>query len=299
MKVFRIINKNIKDSFKSIFRNMSLSFAAIICTTITLLLVGISIILNANIDNFTKDIEKDLTIVVFMKRDATNEQVEELRTKLSSTENISTILYESKEDIKNQMMLESDVFTTIMSNWTEETNPLQNQFTLKVDDVKYINKSAKTIESYDYVDSVQYGEGTVEKLVSIFDVIEKCGLVMVIALVIVTIFLIGNTIKLTIYSRKTEIEIMRLVGTSNAVIKLPFIIEGFLLGLIGSILPIIISIYGYVFLYNKLDGILFTNLISLIEPFEIILYIALFILILGCIIGMLSSYRAVRKYLKI
>lgn len=111
--------------------------------------------------------------------------------------------------------------------------------------------------------------------------------------------MIGNTIKLTIFSRRNEIEIMRLVGASNISIRLPFLFEGFFLGILGSIIPIVITIYGYVLLYDHFDGYIYTQILKLVEPFNFILYVSIFLLVLGAVIGMFGSYRAVRKYLKI
>ena len=139
----------------------------------------------------------------------------------------------------------------------------------------------------------------VENIVGVFDMISKGTIAIVIALILVTAFLISNTIKLTIFSRKNEIEIMRLVGASNTTIKLPFIFEGFILGAIGSVIPIIATIYGYNILYDKLDGHIFSNIITLVHPFNFVFYVALILLVVGCIVGMFGSYRAVRKHLKI
>ena len=139
----------------------------------------------------------------------------------------------------------------------------------------------------------------VESLVDIFDIVKKVTYVAVIALIFVTAFLISNTIKITIYSRKNEIDIMRLVGTSNAVIKLPFLFEGFFLGLIGSIIPVICTIYGYVFFYEKMGGVMFTDIISLISPYNFVFKVSAVLVLLGAVVGMYGSYKAVRKYLKI
>ena len=116
---------------------------------------------------------------------------------------------------------------------------------------------------------------------------------MVVALVCVTAFLIANTIKLTIFSRKTEIEIMRLVGASNTAIKLPFVFEGFILGVLGSLIPVALSIYGYTILYSQTGGYVFTKIITLV------LYVSLILLGIGSVVGMLGSWWAVRKHLKI
>lgn len=299
MKPFRILSRSISDGLKSVFRNFSLSMASILCTTITLILVAIAIIISANVNSFTKDLEKDLTIVVFMDREATDEDANNLQMQLENMPNIDTVEYESKEVVKAEMMKESDTFNAIMGSWDEQTNPLQNEFILKVKNVEDLNKTAKAVEKLEKVNSVQYGEGMVEKMVSLFGIIQKSTIAIVIALVLVTAFLISNTIKITIFSRRNEIEIMRLVGTSNLVIRLPFLFEGFFLGIIGSILPILITIYGYMFAYDKLGGFFFSNIIKMIKPTNFVFYVAIILLIIGAVVGMIGSYRSVRKHLKI
>ena len=122
---------------------------------------------------------------------------------------------------------------------------------------------------------------------------------MVIALILVTVFLIINTIKLTIFSRKREISIMRLVGASNFTIKTPFIIEGMVLGIFGSIIPILTVCFGYVALYNYFDGYLYSRMITLIEPEPFIYMVSGIVLVIGIIVGMIGSASAVRKYLKV
>ena len=149
------------------------------------------------------------------------------------------------------------------------------------------------------VDTVKYGEGMVERLVNAFSSIEKVAYGVVIALVVVTIFLIINTIKLTIFSRKREIGIMRLVGASNFAIKVPFIIEGMILGFFGAIIPVVLITYGYLAFYNHFDGHLFTQLIELIQPEPFIYQASLIVIIIGIIVGMIGSAGAVRKYLKV
>ena len=136
-------------------------------------------------------------------------------------------------------------------------------------------------------------------LVSIFDIVKKISIGMVIALILVTAFLIANTIKITIFSRKREIEIMRLVGASNINIKIPFVFEGLILGILGAVLPIVITTYGYVALYDKFQGQLISPFIKLIEPSPFIYGVSGILLVIGILVGMFGSWRAVRKYLKI
>lgn len=299
MKAIRIFTRNIRDSFKSVFRNFSLSLASISCITITLIVVAIAIILSQNVNNFTELVEGDVTIVTFLKRDITEEQTETIDKQINNLPYIESIEYKSKMELTKEMMGSSEVFESVMKNWDEDSTPIQATFQVKVKDINEIKYVAEEIEKMDGVDLVKYGEGMVEQLVSLFDIVRKISIGMVIALIIVTAFLITNTIKITIFSRKREIEIMRLVGASNINIKIPFIFEGLFLGIIGSIIPILLSMFGYVKLYQKFDGQLFSPFIKLITPEPFIYLISLVLLAIGIAVGMFGSYTAVRKHLKI
>jgi len=295
--MFRIFGRSVRDSFKSVFRNFSLSIASITCTTITLILVAVSLVVSHNINNITKNLENELSIIVYLEKDTTLEQVDILKNQISSLDNVNNVEYKSKDEWKIEMQSYSETLDTTLSYIG--TNPLLDSFVVSVNDVNAFSQTADKIRSFDKVESADYGAGMVDQLVSIFDIVEKSTLILVIALILVTAFLISNTIKLTIFSRRNEIEIMRLVGTSNIAIKLPFLFEGFILGLLGSIIPIIITIYGYIIAYDKLEGYLFSHMIELVKPFNFVFYIALILIIIGSIVGMFASFRAVKKYLKI
>lgn len=299
MKPIRIFKRSIRDSIKSIFRNISLSAASISCTVITLLLVALAILASYNVTSMTEKIEKDLTMIVFVDNKATNTEINNVKKALESISNIETITYRSKDEIKTTMSSENESFKKIMDNWSDDENPLQSTYILKVKDVRKIKETASTIKNIDNVTLVKYGETMVDRMISIFDMIKKVCFVLVVALILVTAFLISNTIKITIFSRRNEINIMRLVGTSNFVIKLPFLFEGFLLGAIGSLIPILITIFGYTYFYEAMGGVIFSNLIELVKPSNIIYSTSLVLLLVGSIVGMFGSLKAVRKYLKI
>lgn len=299
MKPIRILGRSLSSAFRSVVRNFSLSLASISCIIITLIIVSFAILLSFNVNNFTKDIESDLTIVMFATKNATDEEIQSLRKEIDAVPNIREIVYKSKDEIKSEMQSQNEAFKKIMDEWKEGENPLQASFIITVDNIDNMGETAKTLKNLQHVDMVKYGEGTVEELVSIFNIVKRVMIVAVIALIFVTAFLISNTIKITIYSRKNEIDIMRLVGTSNAVIRLPFIFEGLFLGLIGSIIPILVTIYGYVFFYDKMGGVMFTNIISLIKPYNFVFQVSGALILIGAIVGMFGSYKSVRKYLKI
>ena len=299
MKPFRMLGRSIRDAFKSVFRNFSLSLASISCISITLIIVALSILLSLNINNFSKVIKEDVTIVVFVNRDVEENEIGILKAKIEQIDNISELVYKSKKELKEEMEEVSTELAATMADWNEDENPLKDTFQIKVKDIEKIDETVKTIENMEGINAVNYGKKMVENFLNVFRGIEKGTLIAVIALIVVTVFLIVNTIKLTIFSRKREISIMRLVGASNFTIKMPFVIEGMVLGLIGSIVPILIVIYGYFAFYKYFKGELFSPLIRLIQPEPFIYVVSLIVLVIGIIVGMFGSYRAVRKYLKV
>ena len=301
MKALRIFSRSIRDSIKSVFRNFSLSLASISCITITLIVVAVSIVLSYSVEKFTKLIEKDVTIVAFIDNDKTEEEIKGIEKEILALDNItpSNVKFRDKMDISNEMMESSEVFKGIMQDWTKEESPIQNTYQIKVDDIDHIGNTAKELEKISGITSVKYGAGMVEQMVNIFDTVRKICIVIVVALIVVTAFLIANTIKITIFSRKKEIEIMRLVGASNTNIKIPFIMEGLFLGILGSILPVVVTILGYTKIYEHFNGRLFVSFITLEKPYPLVLYISGILVVIAMIVGMFGSWRAVRKYLKI
>lgn len=297
MRAFRIFFRSIRDALKSVVRNFSLSFASIMCTTITLILVAVAVVAAANVNNATKLIEDELTIVTYLKKDVTEEQIDNIKSEISSYKNVEEVTFKSKDEWKLEMSEYDDSFKTVLDYLDE--NPLIDSFVLKVNDVKKLSETSEYIKAINGVDTVKYGEGMVEQVISVFDIVQKIVVVVVIALVVVTSFLISNTIKLTIFSRRNEIEIMRLVGASNITIKLPFLFEGFIIGLIGSIIPVCITIYGYVILYSRMHGKLLSNMIMLIKPYPFVFWVSLIVIAIGALVGMYGSIKAVRKYLKV
>ena len=300
MKLFRSINRYFRDAVKSVFRNFSLSLASISCITITLIVVALSIVLSYNVEKMTEHVSNNISIVLFLNGDCDDDSINVIKKQLQGIDNVNDIKFKSKEDYADEIKEMDDRFSVIVDNWDDDSIPLLDSYEVTVKDIEQIDDTASTIKKIDGVSSVNYGEEYIQSVVVIFDIIEKVCIGGVIALVLVTAFLISNTIKLAIFSRKTEIEIMRLVGASNISIKVPFLIEGSFIGFFGAIIPIILMSYGYNSLYNFLDGKLFTSSLGeLVAPYPFIFWSSGLLLLIGLLVGMFGSYKAVKKYLKI
>jgi len=276
--------------------------ASITCTMITLVLVAVGILLSYNIRSIAENIENELTMVIFLERDIEEEAIGKFESGLKNIDNVDTVTFKSKTEAREDCIAAGGDMAMMCEIYGEEA--LQDSFIITVFKADDMNETATTIRNMDYVHELTYGERTVSELIKIFRVTQNATIVLVVALVLVSMFLIGNTIKITIFSRKHEIEIMRLVGTGNTTIKIPFFFEGLFLGVIGSIIPILITIFGYDLAYtsftnNAAQASNLLSVIRLVEPSNVIYITSLALLVIGGVVGMIGSVRAVRKFLKI
>ena len=304
MKVFRILARSLRDSVKSIFRNFSFSVGAVFCIFITLTIVALAMVVRENVNGFTEKLVNDVTMVVFLDEDVTLERFQAVGKEIRQIDNVgqdkNDVIGKDKVTLREELMKSSDTYKDILEKYTtRDTIPLKDTYTIKVEDISKMDVTAKALEKIDGVNSVKYGEGMVARIINVVDVIRKILTAIVIGSIIVSASLITSTIKLTIDSRQREIDIMRLVGASNTNIKIPFMLEGLFLGILGSIIPILITTYGYSSLYDYFDGKLFGDFVTLVKPNPFIFNISGMLLLIGMIVGMFGSWRAVRKHLKI
>jgi cell division transport system permease protein len=253
--------------------------------------------MSSNVNHFTQAMENELTIVTYLKSDVDETKKNEIEDKIRSMSSFESLEFKSKDTWKEEIKNSLGELDSIIENMDE--NPLYDSILVKVKNVSDLKATTNAINEIDGVESATYGKDSVDQMIGIFKIIEQASIVIVVALILVTAFLISNTIRLTIYSRRNEIEIMRLVGTSNTAIKLPFEFEGLFLGVLGSIIPILITIYAYIIGYDYFDGYIFSHMIQLVSPGALLLNVSLILVIIGGLVGMLGSWHAVRKYLKI
>jgi len=208
---------------------------------------------------------------------------------------VEAVVYSSKE---SELDILIDKYGDDFSLY-EQNNPLHNAFYVKAKDPHQTAIVAKKIEQLDYIDSVEYGEGKFEKLFNLINVGRNVGLVLIVGLLFTAMFLISNTIRITIVARRDEIEIMRLVGATNSFIRIPFVLEGMFLGLIGALIPIGIISVLYYNIYQALEERLKGEIMQLVEVSTLLTNINILLVILGMFIGIWGSFMSVRKFLKI
>jgi len=294
----RSLKRHLREGIKNVFRNGWMSVASIAAVTVTLILVGVFLAVMLNLNQMADNIEEDVEISVHIDRTAEETQIRELGEHLEEIDQVDTVIFSSKDDelekLINSMGEEGQAWELF-----EQDNPLNHAFTVRAKNPDDTVPVATEIESLDYVDDVIYGKDVVERLFEFNKYARTIGLVLIIGLVFTAIFLISNTIKLTIMARSKEIGIMKLVGATNGFIRWPFFIEGMLLGIFGSLLPIILILVGYYYVDTKLSSQITFNFVELLPFNPFAWQLSLLIVSIGVFIGVWGSVMSVRKFLKV
>ncbi|GIN70794.1 cell division protein FtsX [Bacillus sp. J14TS2] len=296
MKI-RTIGRHLRESFKSLRRNGWMTFASISAVTVTLLLVGVFLVIMMNMNKFATDIENDVEIRVHIDLTANKDEQKELGENIEEISEIESVVFSSKEDELNHLI------QTMGKEWSligDDENPLHDVYIVKTKQPDETPVVAQKIRALDFVYSAEFGEKKVENLFSLLRTSRNVGAVLVVGLLFTAMFLISNTIKITIFARRREIEIMKLVGATNWFIRWPFIFEGIWLGILGSVIPIGIVAtaynYGYDFLSQRIPDDYF---MSPLEYTPFVYQVSLLLLLIGVIIGAWGSFISVRRFLKV
>ena len=295
---FRTFFRHVRESFKSIGRNGWMTFASVSAVTVTLSLVGVFVVIMMNLNNFASGIENNVEVRVHIDRTATEKQRIELEGKLKALEEVDTITFSPKEDELDKL-IENMGDQGSAFELFEQDNPLNDVFVVKTHRPEEVVNVAQKAEKMNSVEIVKYGQGFVEKMFNIVDASRNVGIILIIALLFTAMFLISNTIKITIFARRREIEIMRLVGATNGFIRWPFFLEGLWLGILGSVVPIGLIAIGYKFLYENMSKTITIDYMELLPYNPFILQVTSLIVLFGAIIGVWGSLMSVRKFLKI
>ncbi len=292
--------RHIKEGFFGVGRHGAMSISSASAVTITLIIVSIFYIFSMNVQQFTKGIEQTVQIAVMIDYAYEDQAVmDQIGVDIANIEGVNEVVFHTKDE-EFQTYLDSfeDEYQRQLIEPYREDNPMHNAYYVSVDSGDMLSKVAAQIQSIEGVESINYGGDSVIVVVDTLKGIRNGGAVLAISLSLLAIFLIQNTIKLTIFARADEIAIMRNVGAKNGFIRAPFLVEGVIIGILGSIIPILLTVYGYIYLYRVTGGYLISNLFSLIPAHPFVLRVSLLLLLTGVAVGLIGSFFSVNKYLR-
>ena len=289
------LNYFIVDAFKSIKRNRTISFAAMITVLITFFIFGTFTLLALNFNKSIEDVASKIQIQVYLNDDIKLVDQREIEIKLAEQPQVSEVTYESKDEAFLNLQENLGDNKGLMEGYDLNNNPLPSSFIVKLKDPSAATEVTKAVEGMTGVESIGNQQEVIDTISKFVNIIQIVGIGLFIVFIGVSVFLIMNTIKLTVYSRRREVGIMKFVGATDWFIRCPFVIEGIVIGAIGSVASTILLYFTYSGVFNWIVNSMF--IVNLVAPQFVLTTLLGLFLIGGVIVGAIGSIFALRKFL--
>lgn len=288
------------EGFRNVFHNKKSSGASLAIMCATMLIFGLFFMIIENLNNAVETLETQQGIQVFIQKTATDAQMEQIGEQIQAIDGVNKVTFVSKEDALNQTKEKLKDKQALIAGW-DESNPFKASYLVTLTDLKLSSQVQDEIKKIDNIDSIQSRDETINGLVAIANGVRIVSAVILTLLVLISIFIIGNTIKLTVHARRKEISIMKYVGATNSFIRWPFIVEGMIIGIIAAMISILILGVAYNLLTDKIlqsaiNSMINIQLLSFSEIFTLVIAVYL---TLGIGIGIIGSMISMRKYLEV
>ena len=296
---YNILGYLIGEGFSNVFKNKKSTGASLVIMCATMIIFGVFLILGENINHFVDNLKADQGFSVFIKVDATQEEIDKVGEEIRAIDGVNTVDFVSKDDALNIMRERLKDTKGVLDGFDKEL--LKTSYTVTVTDLSKSKDIQNQINGIENVAKIESSDETVAALVNIANGIRIVTGVILILLIIISIFIISNTIKLTVHARRKEISIMKYVGATNSFIRWPFVVEGMIIGIIASLISIVIVGGAYNFIANEVVNAEFMQMIngSLVSFQDMLSSIIIVYMLLGIGIGALGSIISMRKYLKV
>ncbi|MBW4827712.1 MAG: permease-like cell division protein FtsX [Clostridiaceae bacterium] len=297
---FRIFKNVLKQGFQGMWRNRGMGIASVGSITAVLIILGMVLIMILSINNIVSETQSKFDeIQVFLEDDIKEKNIDTIGNKIKSSDGVKDVKFLTKDEAMKDMKEDWGEEGGLLEG-LEDENPLPNSYIIQLKDIEYADAVVENIKGMKGIEEVKYYRDIIENLLSTANYIRITGVIIIIILMAVSVFIISNTIKITVTARKREVNIMKYVGATNGYIRGPFIIEGILLGLIGAILSILIVNYGYDYLFKIINEklyVIFT--VYLVAPHALLKDISIMFIAIGVGIGTLGSLVSLKRFLNV
>ena len=291
----------LKEGFSGLKKNLLMTVASIIAVAACISIMSFSYCVVSNLQYMLDQMEDSIGISVFLKGDLTSEDIENMKTTISGLDHVTNVTYISPADaldqLKDQWGADEDIFIGL----DDTNNPLSHSFQVELDQIESQDAVLAELQKIEGVDKVEYGQSLSEMLMSVSNVFQVAGILVMLVLGVISVMIIINTIRISVMNRRVEINIMKYVGAPDWFIRWPFIIEGIIIGLIGAVLPMLVGMP----MYGKTVS-LFYNHIPFVENFvrfrvvgDVFSFVLPAALIFGILLGVVGSVTSIRKHLQV
>ena len=286
----------IKETYKSIRRNGFMSFASISTVAVSLLVLGMFLMIFLNTNNLAQYLENQVQISVYMQDGATDKELASVKDKLTKMPGVVKVTQVNKQQALERFKKRLGDQEQLLNSLGKE-NPFPNSFEVQVDNPDRIKVLTPQIGQLPKVETAKFGQEVVEHLFQLTKILRLGGIVLVVFLAMATLFIISNTIRLTVFARRKEVIIMKDVGATDWFIRWPFLLEGMTLGFFGAVVAFVLINSIYASLLDRIHATL--AFLPLLPTSPLLLYVDLFLLAAGTGIGALGSYISLRKFLRV
>ena len=286
----------IKETYKSIRRNGFMSFASISTVAVSLLVLGMFLMIFLNTNNLAQYLENQVQISVYMQDSATDKELASVKDKLTKMPGVVKVSQVNKQQALERFKKRLGDQEQLLNSLGKE-NPFPNSFEVQVDNPDRIKVLTPQIGQLPKVETAKFGQEVVEHLFQLTKILRLGGIVLVVFLAMATLFIISNTIRLTVFARRKEVIIMKYVGATDWFIRWPFLLEGMTLGFFGAVVAFVLINSIYASLLDRIHATL--AFLPLLPTSPLLLYVDLFLLAAGTGIGALGSYISLRKFLRV
>ena len=298
---YSIFGYLIGEGFRNFFKNKKSTAASLIIMCATMFIFGIFFLIGENINYIMEQVESDQAMQIFINPDATTEQEKELEQKIKSIQYVNTVEYVSKEQALNDMKSWLGESSSLLDPYSGEENPFKASYVITLTDLTKNEEVQEQVKTFDNVESIQAGNETVNTLVNIANGVRTATGIILLLLIFISVFIIANTIKLTVHARRKEISIMKYVGATNGFIRWPFMVEGIIIGIVSALISVVILGFTYNFIAEKLitSSMVTTLQINLLTFSDMLSMLFVVYIIMGIGIGAIGSAISMKKYLEV
>ncbi|WP_294582386.1 permease-like cell division protein FtsX [Anaerotignum lactatifermentans] len=291
----------LKEGFSGLKKNLLMTVASIIAVAACISIMSFSYCVVSNLQYMLDQMEDSIGISVFLKGDLTSEDIENMKTTISGLDHVTNVTYISPADALDQLKEQWGADEDIFIGLDDTNNPLSHSFQVELDQIESQDAVLAELQKIEGVDKVEYGQSLSEMLMSVSNVFQVAGILVMLVLGVISVMIIINTIRISVMNRRVEINIMKYVGATDWFIRWPFIIEGIIIGLIGAVLPMLVGMP----MYSKTVS-LFYNHIPFVENFvrfrvvgDVFSFVLPAALIFGILLGVVGSVTSIRKHLQV
>lgn len=295
---YNVLGYLIGEGFRNVFKNKKSTAASLMIMCATMFVFGIFFLIGENVQAVMKQVEEQQAMQVFISPDATEQEITELGNKIRALDYVNNTEYRTKEDALNTMKSWLKDKQNVLNGYAKN-NPFKASYIVTLTDLTKIKDVESQIMTFDNVESITLRDDTINKLLDIANGVKTASAVILVLLVFISIFIISNTIKLTVHARRKEISIMKYVGATNGFIRWPFMVEGIIIGVVAALLSVFLLGVSYNYVTGQAAGTVETINISLLQFSDTFNILILTYLILGIGIGTIGSAISMRKYLEV